>query len=123
MSNIPENVYFLEAALKDMEKLEGHQRRLVLKALCRIARSPRDIGKSLGNRAGTDLTGLRSLSVDKKNLRIVWRVVSAEVVEIVLVIIVGPRGDEEVYNIAARRKAAALELEQIIRTLVLTDKT
>lgn len=113
MSNvIPENIHFLQAAQKEFLTLDGHQKRLVVKALNKIAKSPNAVGKHLGRRGGSDLTGFRSVSVDKQNLRIVWSVTSAGTVEVALVIAVGPRGDEEVYIIAARRRVEALASSQ-----------
>lgn len=118
MHAIPDNVYFLDDAETEFLALEGHQRGLVLKALCKIARSPLEFGKALGKRGSSDLTAFRSTRVDKGNLRIVWVTTPTGQVQIVVVTAVGPRSDEEVYVVAAKRRAGALSLKDLIVEMI-----
>jgi mRNA interferase RelE/StbE len=118
LSDFPDNLFFLEAARKDFLSLEGHQRRLVSKALCKIALAPNQLGKPLGKQANRGLTGFRSTAADKRGLRIVWIASDTGKAEIAVIVVVGPRTDSEVYAIAARRRAAALDLEKIARDML-----
>lgn len=60
-------VAFYPDALKDIKRLDGSQRKIVLKAIEKIRTNPLPqneggFGKPLGNKAGTDLTGFRKSS-------------------------------------------------------------
>ena len=55
----------------------------------------------LGNKAGYNLSGCKKLYVDKKKIRIVYRIVDNEI--LVEVIVVGKREDMEVYDKAYKR--------------------
>lgn len=118
LSDLPDNLYFLDAARRDFLSLEGHQRHLVAKALCKIASAPSQFGKPLGRQGDRDLTGFRSTSVDRKDLRIVWTVSGSGRVEIALIVVVGQRSNEEVYAVASRRRAVALDLKRILRDIL-----
>lgn len=57
-------VAFYPDAVKDIKRLDGSQRKIVLKAIEKIRANPLPqneggFGKPLGNKAGTDLTSLR----------------------------------------------------------------
>ncbi len=58
-------------------------------------------GKPLGNKGGTDLTGLFKIKLRNAGLRIVYKIIKTETTMIVIVI--GARSDDEVYNIAEKR--------------------
>ncbi|MDE7226742.1 MAG: type II toxin-antitoxin system RelE/ParE family toxin [Treponemataceae bacterium] len=93
-------IFFHPQAVQELHRLEGSVKRLVLKQIAKLSRSPL-LGEELGNRNGFNLTGYRKMYVDKKRVRIVYRV-RHETVE-VFIIAIGKRGDMEVYGDAARR--------------------
>lgn len=102
---------YLPEALDDLRRLDGSVRLRVLKALDKITASPRPssgsesgYGKPLGNRNGTDLTGLLKVKLKRDGVRIVYKL--EERGGVMLVIIIGMRTDDEVYREAARRKRA-----------------
>ena len=55
----------------------------------------------MGYKAGYNLSGCKKLYVDKKKIRIVYRIVDNEI--LVEVIVVGKREDMEVYDKANKR--------------------
>ena len=89
-----------DVTLKDLTKLSHSQRRLVFKQFKKLQASP-ELGAPLGNKAGYNLSGLRKLYVDKKKIRIVYRIIEDRIV--VEVIVVGKREDMAVYKIAHER--------------------
>ena len=61
-------VAFYPDALKDIKRLDGSQRKVVLKAIEKIRTNPLPqneggFGKPLGNKAGTDLTGFMKIKL------------------------------------------------------------
>ena len=96
-------VAFYPDALKDIKRLDGAQRKIVLKAIEKIRTNPLPqneggFGKPLGNKAGTDLTGFMKIS----GIRIVYRLIRIK--EKMAIVVVGAREDMEVYRTAQRRE-------------------
>lgn len=73
---------------------------LVFKKLKKIAENP-IIGVELGNKANMNLAGFKKVYVDKKRVRIVYKIIEDRVV--VYVVAVGKRDDMEVYQKASER--------------------
>ena len=97
---------FLPEAKKDLEGLAGNQRILVAKAIEKVRQNPVSIfdggyGKPLGNKGRRNLTGLLKIKLKDAGLRIVYKLIQTETEMIVVVI--GARADEEVYDIASKR--------------------
>ena len=91
---------FKEGVEKDLSKLSHAQEMLVLKQFQKLKTSP-ELGKPLGNKAGYNLSGCKKMYVDKKKIRIVYRIIDNEI--IVEVIVVGKREDMKVYAKASKR--------------------
>lgn len=92
------SLQYLPEAEKDLRDLDGSQRILVLKALKKVQKNPLPVdeqgyGKPLGNHNSTSLAGLR----------IVYQLRRTE--SSMLVIVIGVRADEEVYDIARKRSS------------------
>ena len=99
---------FLDEALQDLRKLDGSQRKRVLKAIERVRANPLPkseggYGTPLGNKMSYDLTGLLKVKLRADGIRMVYKVYRQE--GMMLVVIIGVREDAEVYRDAARRKA------------------
>ena len=97
---------FLPEAKKDLEGLAGNQRILVAKAIEKVRQNPVSMfeggyGKPLGNKGGRNLTGLLKIKLKDAGLRIVYKLIQTETEMIIVVI--GARADEEVYDIASKR--------------------
>lgn len=84
----------------DLAGLAKEMQRQAAKQLRKLAIHPQ-AGKTLGHRAGYDLTGYRALSFAGKRFRIVYRL--NEEVQEVLVVAVARRARFEAYRLAARR--------------------
>lgn len=94
------SVVFHEDVDNDL-KLIGHSSTLlVLKKLQQIAKNPL-IGQELGNKANMNLAGYKKVYVDKKKIRIVYKIIDDKIE--VFVVAVGKRDDMEVYQTASSR--------------------
>ena len=96
-------VEFIDEAVRDMRKLDGSQRALVLKAIEKVKRDPtaEGYGKPLGNKGGADLVGLFKIKLRKGGIRVVYQLV--EIDGVMRIVVVGMRTDDGVYREAARR--------------------
>ncbi len=97
------------AAMKDLKRLDGSQRKQVVKALDKLVSNPLPkseggFGSPLGNKNGVDLTGFLKIKLRGAGLRIVYKLVRIE--GVAYVIIIGARADDEVYEEAERRMQA-----------------
>lgn len=99
-------IEFTPEALKDFESLDGSQRKLVVKALNKVSLNPLPeqlggYGKTLGNHSDTKLHGFLKIKLRSSGIRIVYQLI--EVNGIMLIIVIGLRADNEVYDIADKR--------------------
>ena len=100
------NVKYLPEALDDFRKLDGSQKILVRKAIHKVCQNPLPeteggCGKLLGNKSSTNLTGFLKIKLRGAGLRIVYQLIRQG--DYMLVIVIGVREDEEVYEIAQKR--------------------
>ncbi len=100
------NLEYLPEAEKDLRELDGSQRILVLKAIKKVLQNPLPLnehgyGKPLGSRSETQLAGLLKIKLRACGLRVVYQLRRTE--SSMLVIVIGVRADEEVYEIAQKR--------------------
>ena len=94
-------VFLTEDAKEDLRDLDKSAQTQILKGLVKLREEPEKRGLPLGNKAATDLTGLRKLTVGNRAYRIVYRVEDDGSVCVVWVI--GRRADNEVYEMAMAR--------------------
>ena len=97
---------FLTEALKDLKNLGGNQRILVLKSIKKVQTNPLPTseggyGKPLGNKNGNNLSGFFKIKLRDAGIRVVYKLVRTETQ--MLVIVIGARADDEVYEIADKR--------------------
>lgn len=100
-------IQYLPEAEKDLIRLDGSQRILVRKAIKKVQQNPLPqseggYGKSLGNKGGRDLTNLLKIKLRASGIRIVYSLVRQD--EKMVIIVIGIREDEEVYEIAKARR-------------------
>lgn len=98
-------VYLPEAA-KDLKNLAGNQRLMVIKAIGKVLQNPLPVteggyGKPLGNKQGSDLTGFLKIKLRDAGIRVVYKLIRTETE--MLVIVIGARADDEVYEAAQYR--------------------
>ena len=97
---------YLPDAEKDYKNLDRRQQLLVDKAIDKVKENPLPqseggYGKPLGHKKGQNLTGYLKIKLKGEGLRIVYKLIRIE--NKMLVVVIGVREDEEVYDIALRR--------------------
>jgi mRNA interferase RelE/StbE len=102
----PWTVEFTDEAKRDMRDLSQTQRLQINKAVIKVSQNPLPnneggYGKPLGNKGSTNLTSLLKIKLLKLGIRVVYRLVRVD--EVMKIIVVAARADDEVYEIAARR--------------------
>jgi mRNA interferase RelE/StbE len=100
------NVEFITEAKKDMDDLDRSQRLQVNKAIYKVSQNPLPkseggYGKPLGNKQSKNLTGLLKIKLIKLGIRVVYKLIRTG--EIMKIIVVAARADDEVYDIASKR--------------------
>ena len=98
-------VYLPEAA-KDLKNLAGNQLLLVVKAIDKVLQNPLPAseggyGKPLGNKQGNDLSGFLKIKLKSAGIRVVYKLIRTETE--MLVVVIGARADDEVYETAQHR--------------------
>ncbi len=93
-------------AVKDLDNLDGSQRKIVLKALEKVRQNPVSeqeggYGKPLGKRNNIDLSGYYKIKLKASGLRIVYKLERKE--DTMILVVVGLRADNEVYELAKKR--------------------
>ena len=101
------SILYLPEADKDLDRLSHAQRALVKKAIAKVQGNPLPqseggYGKPLGHKHGLNLTNLLKIKLRGAGIRIVYKLVKTE--SQMLIIVVGLREDEEVYEIAHSRR-------------------
>lgn len=99
-------VEFTAEAEKDRSALDHSQKLQVDKAIHKVSQNPLPqseggYGKPLGNKQSNKLAGLLKIKLLKLGIRIVYKIVRTN--EIMTIIVVAARADDEVYDIASRR--------------------
>ncbi|MBQ6981863.1 MAG: type II toxin-antitoxin system RelE/ParE family toxin [Synergistaceae bacterium] len=97
---------FLPEAEVDLQKLDWSQSRKVAKAIQRteknpLPRSEGGYGIELGNKGGVNLTNCLEIKLRGEGLRVIYKLIRTETE--MLVVIIGAREDEKVYDDANER--------------------
>lgn len=100
------DVKYLPEALEDLRKLDGSQKILIRKAIQKVCRNPLPeneggYGKYLGNKNNNNLSGFLKIKLRGAGLRIVYQLIRRD--DDILVIVIGAREDDEVYETAQKR--------------------
>ena len=102
---IPWEVEYLDEAKRDLRKLDPYNRKMVLKAIEKTAERPlpppEGIGKPLGNHSSSKLSGFYKIKLKNLGYRVVYSLIREN--EVMRVIIIPIRDDDEVYREAERR--------------------
>ena len=99
-------VKYLPEAQKDLKELAGNQRLFVAKAIDKVSQNPLPAseggyGKPLGNKGGNHLAGFLKIKLKDAGIRIVYKLIKTETD--MLIVVIGARADNEVYDIAGQR--------------------
>ncbi len=97
---------YLPEAEKDFRNLDGNERIVVAKALNKVIENPLPVseggyGKPLVNKQGNNLSGFQKIKLKNLGIRIVYKLVKLE--GQMLVVVIGARADDEVYDVAKNR--------------------
>lgn len=97
---------YLPEAEKDFDSLSRNQQIIVDKAIKKVKSNPLPqreggYGKPLGHKLGANLTGYLKVKLRKEGIRIVYKLIRTE--SKMLVVVIGMREDDEVYEIAQSR--------------------
>ena len=100
-------VEYLPEAVKDLKHLDASSQVLTLKAIQKVQADPRPaeeggLGKPLGNKGGQNLSGFLKIKLLKAGIRIVYTLVREN--DKMLIVVIGVRADNEVYELAAKRR-------------------
>ena len=101
------SLVFLPEALRDIQALSRSRQAMVKKAIKKVQENPLPqneggYGKTLGSKRGPNLTGLLNIKLRGEGIRVVYKLEKRD--SQMLVIVVGVREDEEVYQIAHTRR-------------------
>lgn len=96
--------YFKEA-LRDLKRLDPYNRKMILKAIDKVAERPLPppdgIGKPLGNHTGSRLSGYYKIKLKNLGYRVVYQLITEG--KIMKIVVISVRDDEAVYKEAERR--------------------
>ena len=97
---------FLPEEKKDFKALSGNERIVVAKALNKVLENPLPAneggyGKPLGNKQGNNLSGFLKIKLKSLGIRIVYKLIKID--GQMLVVVIGARADDEVYDTAKKR--------------------
>lgn len=97
---------YLPEAQKDFKELSGNERIVVAKALKKVLENPLPVneggyGKPLGNKQGNNLSGFLKIKIKSLGIRVVYKLIKIN--GQMLVVVIGARADDEVYDIAQKR--------------------
>lgn len=100
------DLIFLPEADDDFNSLDRRQKIIVDNAIKKVQTNPLPqseggYGKPLGHKKGRNLTGFFKIKLKGEGIRIVYRLIKIKTK--MLVVVIGLREDEEVYEIAAKR--------------------
>lgn len=96
-------------AEEELAKLEGSVRKIVLKGIIKVSSNPipqsnGGYGKPLGNKNGNNLTGLLKIKYRDIGIRVVYKLLEDEKTHEMYILVISARTDNEVYNLAEKRK-------------------
>ena len=99
-------VRYLPEAERDLRSLDRRRQILVTKAIRKVQDNPLPqneggYGKPLGHRGGRNLTNFLKVKLRGEGIRIVYRLIRTETS--MLIVVIGMREDDEVYEIARKR--------------------
>ncbi|MCI9458809.1 MAG: type II toxin-antitoxin system RelE/ParE family toxin [Oscillospiraceae bacterium] len=99
------NIEYAKDAQRDLRRLDPYNRKFIVKAINRVAERPLPppdgVGKPLGNHSGSQLSGYYRIKLRDLGYRVIYQLVKDG--EIMRIIVISVRDDEEVYREAERR--------------------
>ena len=95
-------VEYTKQADSDLNELDNSQKKQVLKAILKVSNNPLpSIKGGYGKTLGNNLTGYLKIKLKKLGIRVCYRIVYEH--EIMRVVIISIRADEQVYKLLQKR--------------------
>ena len=99
-------VIFTDAAVSDLALFNKSLQKVIRKAIDKVSLNPLPkneggYGTPLGNKRGNNLTGLCRIKLLKLGIRVVYQLIRTD--DVMKIIIIAARADDEVYKQAAKR--------------------
>ena len=96
-------------AQEELARMDGAVRKIVLKGIIKVSSNPRPqneggYGKPLGNKGSNNLTGLLKIKYRDIGIRVVYKLIEDEKTHAMYILVISARADNEVYDIAGKRK-------------------
>ena len=96
-------------AYEELQQLDGSVKIMVLKGIQKVSENPKPqseggYGKPLGNQNGNNLTGLLKIKFLRIGIRVVYKLVENMETHEMYILVISLRADNEVYDIAGKRK-------------------
>jgi len=103
---VKHNLEYTDEAKSDLKALDGSQAKQVRKLIDKVSENPLPkseggYGSPLGNKGGRNLTGLCRIRLLKLGIRVVYKLIRDG--DIMKIVVIAARADDEVYEIAMRR--------------------
>jgi len=95
-------ILFIPEAAEDYKNLDGSQKKFVNKEIEKLKINP-FAGAALGNKDNVDLTGFYKMYACNKSIRIVYRLITPEKIEIVEIWGIGKRDKLKIYKTVGDR--------------------
>jgi len=100
---------YLPEAEEDLKRLDGSVKAQVLKGIRKVLQNPLPkedggYGSRLGNKNNNDLTGLLKIKFLRIGIRVVYKNIYDPKKKIMKVIVISARCDNEVYDLARKRR-------------------
>ena len=97
---------YLPEAEKDFRRLSGNERIVVAKALEKVLKNPLPVNeggydKPLGNKQENNLSGFLKIKLKNIGIRVVYKLIKID--GQMLVVVIGARADDEVYDTDGQR--------------------
>ncbi|MFZ2584923.1 MAG: addiction module toxin RelE [Enterococcus aquimarinus] len=97
-------VYFWKEAERDYKKLDGTLKQWVNAAEDRLKERGSEIGKDLGNTTYSKLAGFKELKNQRLGIRLIFKPCKDGSIEIIEIIAIGRRADDEIFFTAEKRR-------------------
>lgn len=103
------SIKYHPSAYDELSNLDGSIKKIVLKGIIKVSANPKPqseggYGKPLGNKGGNNLTGLLKIKFRNIGIRVVYKLIEDEKTHEMYILVISVRSDNEVYNVAGKRK-------------------
>ena len=95
-------IYLIPEAVDDYKELDGSVKKNVEKKIEELKKNP-FLGHALGHKFNIDLSGFYKIYVQRKQYRIVYRLITPQDIEMIEIWGIGKREKEDIYRKISKR--------------------